>query len=181
MKKINLNIENAFFLEPDIYPDNRGFFYECFNKRDFEKLSFVNDEFVFDCESLSKKGTIRGLHYQKHPYEQGKLVRVVSGSVFDVIVDLRPKSKSFKSYECINLSSENKRILWIPPGFAHGFQALEEETKMQYKLTRYYNRESEVSIRFDDKSLSIDWPLLPPLFISEKDKNGINLCDVNLS
>jgi len=174
VKITNLNIEGVITIEPDLFLDKRGFFYESFNFAKFNSVIKGDISFVFDCESLSKKGTIRGLHYQKKPFEQGKLVRVVQGAVYDVIVDLRMHSKTFGFSDMVTSSAENKKILWIPPGLAHGFQALEETTKMQYKITNFYEKSSEVTIKYNDPNLKIDWPILDPIFMSDKDLNGLS-------
>lgn len=174
VKITNLNIDDVITIEPDLFLDKRGFFYESFNFAKFCSVIKGDISFVFDCESLSKKGTIRGLHYQKKPFEQGKLVRVVQGAVYDVIVDLRMHSRTFGFKDMVTLSAENKKILWIPPGLAHGFQALEETTKMQYKITNFYEKSSEVTIKYNDPNLKIEWPILDPIFMSEKDLKGLS-------
>jgi len=177
MEFIHLNIEGAILFNPKVFEDNRGFFYESYNKKLINKVLGYEATFVFDCESFSKRGTIRGLHYQLPPYEQGKLIRVIAGSVFDVLLDLRPHSKSFGQTLAVDLSAYNQNILWIPPGIAHGFQALEDDTVMQYKITDYYNKESELTIKYNDPNLNIDWPLTDSIILSAKDKNGISFED----
>jgi dTDP-4-dehydrorhamnose 3,5-epimerase len=158
--------------EPKVFGDERGFFYESFNQQKFNELSGLNVQFVQDNHSKSQKGVLRGLHYQLPPKAQGKLVRVVQGEVFDVAVDIRKDSPTFGKWVSAILSAENKQQLWIPEGFAHGFLTLSETAEFLYKTTDYYAPEMERCIVWDDKNLSIKWPILGKLIVSEKDKLG---------
>jgi dTDP-4-dehydrorhamnose 3,5-epimerase len=170
--KIELtNISDLFLIHPDVFPDDRGYFFESFQKDKFSK-SGIDADFVQDNESMSAKGVLRGLHFQSPPYAQGKLVRVVMGSALDVAVDLRRNSKTYGKWESVILSAENKTMLWIPEGFAHGFLTLEDNTIFQYKCTNYYNREAESGIIWNDPDLNIDWGIANPV-VSEKDLKGI--------
>lgn len=163
----NTSIKGVLLFEPRVFFDNRGCFYESFNSSEFHK--FVPDvNFVQDNESLSHKNVLRGIHYQQHPYAQGKLVRVVKGSVVDIVVDIRKNSPSFGKYEKFILTEKNKFQLWIPEGMAHGFLSLEDNTVFSYKCTQFYNKESERSIVWNDKDLNIDWGIKNPI-IAEKD------------
>lgn len=175
MKVIDTNIPDVKIIEPTVYGDERGFFMETWNQKQFEELvAGKPTQFVQDNHSKSKKGILRGLHYQT-VNTQGKLVRVVSGEVFDVAVDLRKGSPTFGKWVGEYLSADNKRQLWIPEGFAHGFYVTSEEAEFVYKCTNYYNPNSELSIAWDDDSLNIIWPisLLPKL--SDKDKEALLL------
>ncbi len=154
-------------IETQTHNDGRGFFLESYKKSDFENLG-IKHEFNQDNLSLSAKGVLRGLHYQIEPFEQGKLVRVITGRIFDVAVDIRKGSGTFGSWLGIELSSGNKKMLWIPPGFAHGFLALEDDTNVLYKTTKEYSREHERGIIWNDPRIGIRWPM-KPTGISEKD------------
>jgi dTDP-4-dehydrorhamnose 3,5-epimerase len=156
MKLELTNIKDLFLIQPDVFPDPRGYFFESFQKEDFRKLG-IEADFIQDNESMSVKGVLRGLHFQLPPFAQGKLVRVVHGSALDVAVDLRKDSSTYGKWESVVLSAENKLMLWIPVGFAHGFLTLEYDTIFQYKCTNYYNRESECGIIWNDADLKIDW------------------------
>jgi dTDP-4-dehydrorhamnose 3,5-epimerase len=172
MKIIDTLIPDVKIIEPQVFGDNRGFFFESFNRKRFIEHTGVDLDFVQDNHSKSGRGVLRGLHYQIEQ-AQGKLVRVVSGSVFDVAVDIRRSSATFGQWVGEILSAENHRQLWVPPGFAHGFLVLEDGTEFLYKTTDYYAPEHERSIRWDDPDLAIDWPLdgIEPR-LSDKDKNG---------
>lgn len=170
MKFTRTSLNDCFIIEPNIFYDSRGLFYESYQKLKFDQLIKNDFEFVQHNISISKKNVLRGLHYQ-HKNPQGKLVSVVTGSIFDVAVDLRSNSSSYKKWFAINLSEENKKQLWIPPGFAHGFLALVEDTKVEYKCTDFYDPLSERSIRWNDPELNIIWPDCIPI-LSEKDKNA---------
>ena len=170
MKFEKTPLNDVYIITPSVFGDNRGYFIESFNKKKLEKLIGPID-FVQDNQSLSSKDVIRGLHYQAPPYAQGKLVRVIKGSVNDVIVDIRRNSSTYGKSLKVFLSAENFKMLWIPPGFAHGFETLEDETIFAYKVTNYYNKESEGSIKWDDPTLSIEWETQNPS-TSEKDKDG---------
>lgn len=179
MKIINTNIVEVKIIEPDVYGDERGFFMETWQYERFNQLVSPNKNvnFVQDNHSKSKKGILRGLHYQKKN-TQGKLVRVVSGEVFDVAVDIRVNSPTFGEWVGVYLSSENKRQLWIPEGFAHGFYVCSDEAEFVYKCTNYYDPSSEVAILWNDEELSIDWPLIEPPILSSKDRNGVSLSSI---
>jgi len=176
MKLLKTKIEELCLIQPDVFPDERGYFYESYQKDKFLKLG-IDANFVQDNESMSGKGVLRGLHFQSPPFAQGKLVRVVSGAVMDVAVDLRLHSETYGKWESVKLSAENKLMLWIPEGFAHGFITLEDNTIFQYKCTNYYNRESERGIIWNDPNLSIDWGTDNPL-VSEKDLKGLFFKDI---
>lgn len=156
MKVLPTKIPDILLFEPKVFGDDRGFFFESFNQKHFEALSHIKTDFVQDNHSKSTKGVLRGLHYQiKQP--QGKLVRVCSGEVFDVAVDLRKSSPTFGEWEGVLLSAENKRQLWVPEGFAHGFVVLSETAEFLYKTTDYYAPEFERCIRWNDADLAVDW------------------------
>jgi len=168
MKVKQTNLSGVLILEPIIYPDSRGSFYESFNIKTFEQSVGYKVGFVQDNHSISHKSVLRGLHYQ-HPVPQGKLIRVVRGALYDVVVDIRKESETFGQWFGIELSDKNKLQLWIPEGFAHGFQALVNDTECNYKVTDFRCVECERIIRWDDPTLNIQWPLPSPI-ISEKDK-----------
>jgi dTDP-4-dehydrorhamnose 3,5-epimerase len=156
MEIIKTKIQDLLIVKPDVFEDERGYFFESFSKEKFKALGLDLD-FVQDNESKSQKNVLRGLHFQKPPYAQGKLVRVVKGAVLDVAVDLRAGSETYGQWEAVELSEENKLMYWIPPGFAHGFLTLRDETVFTYKCTNVYNRESEGSLLWNDTDLNIDW------------------------
>ncbi len=173
MKVVETAIPDVLILEPTVYEDERGFFYESYNKRDFEQATGIRRDFLQDNLSHSSKGVLRGLHYQiKHP--QGKLVSVTSGEVFDVVVDIRKSSATFGKWVGVNLSAENKKQMWIPEGFAHGFLVLSDSAEVLYKTSDYYSPEFERCIRWDDEALGIAWPLPVAPTVSEKDASGEN-------
>ena len=166
--KINKTlIEDLLIIEPQLFKDERGFFYESYNKNNLDKV--INIVFVQDNESKSNRGVIRGLHFQAPPFEQSKLVRCVSGNILDVAVDLRTNSKTYGMSFSIELSSDNKKQLLIPKGFAHGFQILSETAIVNYKVDNYYNPKSESGLIWNDKNLSIDWNLDLKPILSVKD------------
>lgn len=170
MQLIDTKLEDVKIIEPDVYEDSRGFFMESFSKRKFDQLG-INTEFVQDNHSCSQKGVIRGLHFQKQPHGQGKLIRAVSGAIFDVAVDIVPTSPTYGQWVGVELSAANHQMLYIPPQFAHGFCALEDNTHVLYKATNYYQREAEAGIVWNDPALNIMWPKLDvPYIISEKDQ-----------
>ncbi|MFM6406765.1 MAG: dTDP-4-dehydrorhamnose 3,5-epimerase [Microcystis sp.] len=171
MKDIPTEIPDVLINEPQVYGDDRGFFLESFNQRDFREKTGVNTTFVQDNHSMSLKNVLRGLHYQI-PNPQGKLVRVVNGSVFDVAVDARQSSPTFGQWVSCVLSAENKRIFWVPEGFAHGFLVLSERAEFLYKTTNYYYPQYEKTILWNDADLGIDWPLEIPPILSPKDQAG---------
>ena len=172
MKIIETNIEGLIIIEPTVYGDSRGYFMESYSKRRF--LELIGDiDFVQENESKSKYGVVRGLHFQKEPYAQSKLVRVVKGAVWDIAVDIRNGSPTFGQHLAIELSEENKRQLFIPKGFAHGFSVISEEAIFQYKCDNYYNPESEDAILWNDPQLNIDWKIpYNDVILSEKDKKN---------
>ncbi|NTV83609.1 MAG: dTDP-4-dehydrorhamnose 3,5-epimerase [Bacteroidales bacterium] len=176
MKLQKTKIEDLFIIHPDVFTDERGYFFESFQKENFLKLG-IDADFVQDNESMSAKGVLRGLHLQVPPFAQGKLVRVVRGAALDVAVDLRKNSKTYGKWESVVLSAENKLMLWIPEGFAHGFLTLEDQTIFQYKCTNYYNKESEQGIIWNDPDLKIDWGIENPV-VSEKDLKGLAFKDI---
>ena len=159
MKVTPTALPGVLILEPKVFGDARGFFLESFNQRAFDEAVGHHVEFVQDNHSRSQRGVLRGLHYQLPPHAQGKLVRVVSGAVFDVAVDMRRSSPRFGQWVGTELSAENQRQLWVPPGFAHGFLVLSERADFLYKTTVYYAPESEAAVRWDDPALGIAWPL----------------------
>jgi dTDP-4-dehydrorhamnose 3,5-epimerase len=169
MNVIKTAIPDVLIFEPKIFGDERGFFFESFNHKLFEEAVGYPVTFVQDNHSKSSKGVLRGLHYQLTPHAQGKLVRCVAGEVFDVAVDIRKSSPTFGQWVGVHLSGENKRQLWIPEGFAHGFVTLSESADFLYKTTNYYHHESEGSICWNDSEINIEWPIEGAL-LSEKDK-----------
>ncbi len=172
MKIIETEIPDALIIEPKVFGDERGFFYESFNQAEWEKATGLNTTFVQDNHSRSSQGVLRGLHYQiKQP--QGKLVRVIQGEVFDVAVDLRCSSSTFGKWTGVVLSADNKRQFWVPEGFAHGFLVLSESAEFLYKATDYYAPEHERCIRWDDPQLKIDWPLQSQPVLSTKDASAL--------
>lgn len=164
-------------LEPNVYYDSRGYFYESYNQIEFNKIFNRDIIFVQDNESESKYGTIRGFHFQNSPFSQEKLVRVVYGEIIDVAVCIDRNSKNFGEYTQVTLCDQKKNLFWIPKGYAHGFQVLSESAIINYKVTNYYNKDNEVCIRYDDKNINFNWPI-KNYIISEKDKNGINLSEI---
>ena len=172
-KKIETSIKDVYIIEPTVFGDNRGYFMETYSKTDFEELG-LNYDFVQDNQSKSKKGVLRGLHFQKENV-QAKLVRVIKGKVFDVAVDLRPGSETYGKWEGVILSEENKKMFMIPKGFAHGFLVLSEEAEFTYKCDDFYNGEAEGGLAWNDKDVGIEWPLgdmqIGDLLTSEKDAN----------
>ena len=169
MKVTTTGIKDLIIIEPNVFGDDRGYFFETYNTQSWESITDKTPNFVQDNESLSHKGVLRGLHFQNPPYAQGKLVRVIKGAVLDVVVDIRKKSPTYGQWNSIVLSEENKTMFWVPPGFAHGFLTLENNTIFSYKCTQFYNKESEGSILWNDPILNIDWEIDEPI-LSEKDK-----------
>ena len=171
MKVIVTEIPDVLIIEPKVFGDDRGFFYESFNKRVWEDLTGLQTEFVQDNHSRSAKNVLRGLHYQiRQP--QGKLVRAIAGEVFDVAVDIRRSSATFGKWVGVLLSAENKRQLWVPEGFAHGFLVLSEMAEFLYKTTDYWAMEHERSIVWNDPELAIEWPLTGEPLLAKKDVEG---------
>lgn len=165
-------LKDVWTFEPRLFSDSRGFFFESFRQDAFNTINGKEVIFVQDNESYSSKGVVRGLHFQAPPSAQGKLVRVVQGSVMDVAVDIRKDSPNYGKHVAVLLSAENKKQLWIPEGFAHGFIALEDDTIFQYKCTNYYDPTTEGCLVYDDPTLNIQWPEMNHL-VSEKDKIGL--------
>lgn len=174
MNIVATSIPDVLVLEPKIFGDDRGFFYESFNQRRFRELTGITVEFVQDNHSKSARNVLRGLHYQSRQ-PQGKLVRVVAGEVFDVVVDIRKSSITFGRWVGVTLSAENKRQLWIPQGFAHGFVVTSDSAELLYKTTDYWAPEFERSILWNDPSIGIQWPLSVEPLLSSKDKMGMPL------
>jgi dTDP-4-dehydrorhamnose 3,5-epimerase len=178
MKVIDTTIPDVKIIESTVYGDERGFFMETWNQQKFEELvTGKPTTFVQDNHSKSKKGILRGLHYQTEN-TQGKLVRVISGEVFDVAVDIRKGSATFGHWVGVYLSTENKRQLWVPEGFAHGFYVTSEEAEFVYKCTNYYHPKSEVSITWNDADIGIEWPLNGTPLLSAKDEKGFRLKEI---
>ena len=171
MKFTPLAIPDVFLIEPKVFGDARGFFLESFRQDLFNQATGTNYEFIQDNHSRSIRGVLRGLHYQLPPHAQGKLVRVISGAVFDVAVDIRRSSPTFGQWVGAELSAENHHQLWIPPGFAHGFVVLSDTADFVYKTTSYYAPESDRGLRWDDADIGIEWPKLDiPFALSDKDQ-----------
>ena len=172
MNVINTEIEGVKIIEPRIFGDARGYFFESFNARDFAEQTGIEVQFVQDNESKSRYGVVRGLHFQKPPFAQAKLVRVVSGTVLDVAVDIRKGSPTYGRHVAVELSGENHRQFFIPKGMAHGFAVLSDEVVFQYKCDEYYHPEAEGAIAWDDPTLAIDWRLpKDKVLLSEKDSH----------
>ncbi len=168
MKVIYCEIEGLLELNPSVFGDERGYFYESYNLELFQELG-IKEKFVQDNQSLSNKGVLRGLHFQAPPHQQGKLVRVIQGSALDIAVDIRKGSPTYGKWHMVELNAEKKNLFWIPPGFAHGFLTLENKTIFSYKCSGYYNKESEGGLMWNDTDLNIKWPETEPV-LSEKDK-----------
>lgn len=163
-------IPDLYIIQPRVFEDDRGYFFESYSKAEFTKHG-IDVDFVQDNQSLSQKGVLRGLHFQNPPFAQGKLVRAIKGSIFDVAVDIRKTSPTYGQHFDIELTEKNRTMLWIPPGFAHGFLTLEDNTIFSYKCSNVYNKESEGSIVWNDSNLAIKWGINNPT-LSEKDKIG---------
>ena len=174
MQVVQTAIPDVLILEPKVFGDERGFFFESFNQQTFQNLTGIKANFVQDNHSKSAANVLRGLHYQIEQ-AQGKLVRVTSGEVFDVAVDIRRQSATFGKWVGALLSAENKRQMWIPPGFAHGFVVLKDNTEFLYKTTDYYAPQYERCIRWDDPAIGIEWPVSQSLILSAKDQQGLLL------
>jgi dTDP-4-dehydrorhamnose 3,5-epimerase len=179
MNVITTDLPGVLIIEPKVFGDDRGFFYESFNAKAFKEKTGVSTTFVQDNHSRSQKGVLRGLHYQLEN-TQGKLVRVTHGEVLDVAVDVRRSSPHFGQWVGIRLSADNRRQLWIPEGFAHGFAVLSDSAEFLYKTTDYYNPAAERCIRWDDPDLAIDWQLSEAPQLSAKDQLGKSLKDLDL-
>ncbi len=172
MDFIACELNDLFLIEPTVFRDHRGYFFESFNQKEFEEAIGRKVNFCQANQSLSNKGVVRGLHFQEPPHAQGKLVRVTQGSVLDVVLDIRKNSSTYGQYATYVLSAENKRQLWIPEGFAHGFATLEDQTIFQYKCTNYYQPSSEKTVFWSDDDLNIDWQVQDAI-VSAKDQLGI--------
>lgn len=179
MQAIKTELPGVIILEPRVFGDQRGFFFESFNARDFADATGLQCAFVQDNHSRSAKGVLRGLHYQVQQ-TQGKLVRVTAGEVYDVAVDLRRSSPTFGRWVGVHLSAENNRQLWVPEGFAHGFVVLSEFAEFLYKTTDYYAPEHERCIRWDDPTLAINWPLEGSPQLSAKDQAGVSFVEAQV-
>ncbi|OUX29848.1 MAG: dTDP-4-dehydrorhamnose 3,5-epimerase [bacterium TMED264] len=184
--KDNLEIEGPLIIEPQIFEDQRGFFFESWNKRNWEEILKIDNQssqnFVQDNHSKSSKGTLRGLHYQIIPSAQGKLVRCTKGEIFDVAIDLRKSSSTFCKYIGVRLNNKNQEQLWIPKGFAHGFLTLSDYAEVNYKTTDYWDSKNEKTIIWDEKMFNIDWPLEEINFnihLSIKDQNGLKFSQLS--
>jgi len=176
---IPTKLPEVLILEPKVFGDARGFFFESFNARDFTQCTGLNVEFVQDNHSKSAKGVLRGLHYQVQ-HAQGKLVRVSHGEVFDVAVDLRRSSPTFGQWDGVMLSADNKRQLWIPPGFAHGFLVTSDSAEFLYKTTDYWHPQYERSLLWSDANIGIDWPTTLPPLLAEKDASATGLAQAEV-
>ena len=180
MKVTDTKIPDVKIIEPTVFEDERGYFYESFNHKKFEEAIGRKVTFVQDNHSKSVKGVLRGLHYQLHPHAQGKLVRVVQGEVFDVAVDIRKSSPTFGQWVAETLSADNKKQLWIPEGFAHGFLTLSDTAEFLYKTTDYYAKECERSIIWNDANINIPWPQQIQVSVSDKDSVSVAFQDAEI-
>ena len=184
MNVIETKIEGLLILEPRVFGDDRGWFMESFNQKAFEQAlsdrGLEIPQFVQDNHSFSQRGVLRGLHFQKAPYAQGKLVRVVQGRAWDVAVDIRENSKTFGEWVGVELTADNHKQFWIPEGFAHGFVVLSETAIFSYKCDNFYNKESEGCVKFNDSDLNIDWKISESdMILSEKDQKASSFKDHN--
>jgi len=177
MEFIKTTLKDVYLIKPQVFGDNRGFFLEFYSKKKFKEAG-INTEFVQDNHSKSeKKGTLRGMHFQLNPHAQAKLLRVVKGSIYDVVVDLRKDSETFGKWEGFELTAENFQILFVPRGFAHGFMTLEDDTEVLYKADNFYQPEAEGGIAWNDPDLKINWPIENPI-LSERDQKWPNFKDL---
>ena len=184
--KDNIEIKGPLIIEPKIFEDKRGFFFESWNKRNWEEILKIDNQssqtFVQDNHSKSSKGTLRGLHFQRIPSAQGKLVRCIKGEIFDVAIDLRKSSSTFCKYIGVRLNNQNRKQLWIPKGFAHGFLTVSDYAEVNYKTTDYWDSQNEKTIIWDDKMFNIEWPLEEINFninLSAKDQNGLKFSQLS--
>jgi dTDP-4-dehydrorhamnose 3,5-epimerase len=175
MEIIKTELEGLLIIKPEVYEDERGYFFESYNSEKFRQAG-IDLKFVQDNESKSRKGVVRGLHLQAPPFEQGKLVRVMRGSVLDVAVDIRKNSPTYGKHASIELSGKNKWMYWIPPGFAHGFATLEDETIFFYKCTNVYNKDAERCFLWNDPEINIDWGISDPV-VSQRDSMAPRFMD----
>lgn len=178
MQVIPTEFEGLYIIQPKCFEDERGYFFESYNENEFSKNG-LNLNFVQDNQSLSQKGVLRGMHFQNPPYAQGKLVRVIKGAVLDVVIDIRKNSKTFGRHFSLELNEQNKTMLYIPEGFAHGFLTLQDNTIFFYKCTNFYNKASEDCILWNDPALNINWGISNPL-VSEKDSLAKPLSEINI-
>lgn len=179
MKVSRTDLAEVLVIEPQVFTDERGFFFESFNRRNFASATGVDADFVQDNQSQSSAGVLRGLHYQvRHP--QGKLVHVIQGAIFDVVVDIRRSSPNFGRWVGVELTSRNRKLLWAPPGFAHGFLVLSKAAEVFYKVTDYHSPEDERGIRWNDPDLAIQWPYFASMTISKKDREAplLSCCEL---
>ena len=174
------DVQDVEVIEPELFHDERGWFYEAFNLTRFQALVGADVRFVQDNQSRSVRGVLRGLHYQVDPMAQGKLVRVTRGAIFDVAVDIRRSSPRFGHWSALELSEQNFKQVWIPPGFAHGFLALTDHAEVLYKTTEYHSLEHERVLRWDDPELGVEWPLLDEPILSRRDATAPGLSDVDV-
>ena len=172
MESISLKLEGAFLLKPEVFLDKRGYFYEIYNKKNFYKIINKNINFVQLNFAFSKVPTLRGLHFQKGRYAQGKLIKVLKGKIYDVVININPKSKNFRKWAGFILSSNKNNLLWVPKGYAHGYLTLTKNTEVQYLCDNYYKKTSERCILWSDKTINIKWPKNIKFNISDKDKKG---------
>ena len=177
LKIIDAPLNGILLFETQVYEDNRGYFFESFNKNEFESLIGDKVNFVQDNQSLSYQGVLRGMHFQQPPMAQAKLVRAIQGEVFDVVIDLRRGSSSFGQWYGTHLTAENRRQLWIPEGFAHGFYTLSKTAECHYKVTNYYSQHDERILHWNDPEIGIKWPFSTSPIVSEKDANAKLLAD----
>ncbi|MFD1629527.1 dTDP-4-dehydrorhamnose 3,5-epimerase [Pseudopedobacter beijingensis] len=174
MNIIETPIKDLLIIEPKVWKDDRGYFYESYNEKLFKEFG-ISYSFVQDNQSFSQKGTLRGLHAQANPFAQGKLVRVIQGKVLDVAVDIRKDSPTYGQHYSVELTGDNFRMFWVPPGFLHGFVTLEDQTIFTYKVTGFYDKNSEIGVMWDDKVLNIDWKIdNNEVILSDKDKQLSN-------
>lgn len=173
MKVESCKLKDVFVIQPQIFEDERGYFFESFNNKKFEDLTGIKTSFVQDNQSKSKIDVVRGMHFQNPPFAQQKLVRVLQGSILDVVLDIRSNSPTYGEYFTVELSSSNLKQIYVPAGFAHGFKTLEDDTIIVYKCSDYYHPESEQTILWNDPTIQMDWNIKNPI-VSEKDKNGRN-------
>jgi dTDP-4-dehydrorhamnose 3,5-epimerase len=178
MNIIPLKIPEVLLITPEIFIDERGYFLESFNQKKFKKETGISKKFVQDNQSLSYKNVLRGLHYQKKPMEQGKLVRAVYGEILDVAVDIRKNSETYGKWVSEKLTADNQKQLWIPEGFAHGFLTLSEKAICAYKATNFYSSEHDKTLLWNDEDLNILWPYIETPIISKKDQLGIKFQDL---
>ena len=169
MKIMKTIFNDSYLLAPDVFPDDRGFFYEAYNSKNFNELIGDNILFVQDNHSFSYKNVLRGMHFQLEK-PQGKLVSVINGNIFDVVADVNPKSKYFKKWIGVNLTSDNGKQLWIPPGYAHGFCVISDTANFVYKCTEFFDPNLDIGLNWNDPEINIDWPIKEPI-LSEKDRS----------